>query len=138
MELWEILVPTTRRVGGKPYSTRYHRVWDAKVRAISGGLTIMHPTKNGQWEHHEVLHQDRMIPVRVMCNREQLDQILNITVSYYDQLAIMAYKISDEVIMKTAGQLPMRCEKCHTVHPIEGYRHEMADDYSWYPVKETK
>jgi hypothetical protein len=51
--LWEILVPTERRKKGakgetRYYTTRYHRVWDSKVRAITGGLTILPPTK-GQW-----------------------------------------------------------------------------------------
>lgn len=38
--MWEILVPTTKRiiVGSPYYTTRFHRVWDAKVRAITGGL----------------------------------------------------------------------------------------------------
>jgi len=44
-ELWEVLVPTVRRVGGRPYRTRFHRVWDAKVRALTGGLTILTPVK---------------------------------------------------------------------------------------------
>lgn len=31
--IWEILVPTERRLSpGKYYTTRYHRVWDKKVQ----------------------------------------------------------------------------------------------------------
>ena len=48
-ELWEILVPTMSNAG-KPFRTRFHRVWDAKVEKISGGLTIHMPTK-GKWVH---------------------------------------------------------------------------------------
>lgn len=44
--MWEILVPTKSNEG-KPFRTRYHRVWDAKVREISGGLTIL-PVVKGQ------------------------------------------------------------------------------------------
>ena len=40
--LWEILVPTIHSSNGKPIRTRFHKVWDKKVREISGGLTIMH------------------------------------------------------------------------------------------------
>lgn len=100
MELWEILVPTLRRVGGKPYRTRYHRVWDQKVRALTGGLTIMRPTI-GQWiAPSGELFKERMIPVRIACSREQIEQIIDITLVYYDQLAVIAYKVSDDVILK--------------------------------------
>lgn len=99
-ELWEILVPTTRRVGGKPYRTRYHRVWDAKVRALAGGLTILRPAI-GQWVSPEgALFKERMIPVRVACTRAQIDAIIDFTLVYYDQLAVMAHKVSSEVIIK--------------------------------------
>lgn len=100
MELWEILVPTIRN-DGKPIRTRFHRVWDAKVRAISGGLTITPPAK-GQWVHPEsgTLFAERMIPVRVMCTREQIEKIIDITLEYYEQIAVMAYRISELVILK--------------------------------------
>lgn len=99
MELWEILVPTVSNEG-KPYRTRYHRVWDAKVREITGGLTVMAPAK-GQWKSLTGdLYVERMIPVRVACSREQIELIIDITMKYYDQLAVMAYRISDECIIK--------------------------------------
>lgn len=98
--LWEILVPTIRRVGGKPYTTRFHRVWDAKVREISGGLTVLTPAK-GQWVSPEgVLFSERMIPVRIVATRAQIEQIIDHTLTYYDQLAVLCYKLSDEVILK--------------------------------------
>lgn len=99
--LWEILVPTIRRVGGKPYSTRFHRVWDAKVRELSGGLTIMTPAK-GQWVAPDgELFVERMIPVRIIASREAIDRIVDHTLEYYDQLAVLCYKISDEVILRS-------------------------------------
>jgi hypothetical protein len=98
--LWEILVPTVRRVGGKPYTTRFHRVWDAKIRVISGGLTVLTPAK-GQWVAPTgELHSERMIPVRIVASREQIDLIIDLTIEYYDQLAVLCYKLSDEVILK--------------------------------------
>jgi hypothetical protein len=100
--MWEILVPTERRLfPGKYYTTRYHRVWDAKVRAITGGLTIMAPAK-GQWIHPATgeLFRERMIPVRIIATRDQIDKVIDLTLSYYDQLAVLCYKISDEVIIK--------------------------------------
>lgn len=96
--MWEIFVPTTRN-DGKPYRTRYHRVWDAKVRAVAGGLTIFSPAK-GQWvSPNGEEFRERMIPVRVACTREQIEEIIRITIKHYDQLAVMAYKVSDEVLI---------------------------------------
>lgn len=98
--LWEILVPTMRRVGGKPYTTRYHRVWDKEVRAISGGLTILTPAK-GQWIAPDgELFVERMIPVRFLATREQADRIIDYTLKYYDQLAVLCYRVSTEVILR--------------------------------------
>jgi hypothetical protein len=97
-ELWEILVPTVRN-DGKPFRTRFHRVWDKKVEAISGGLTILTPGK-GTWVHEGQSIRERMIPVRVMCTREQIERIIDLTLEYYDQIAVMAYRVSDEIILK--------------------------------------
>lgn len=101
--LWEILVPTIRRDSAKPYRTRFHRVWDAKVRTISGGLTILTPVK-GQWiSPSRQLLAERMIPVRISCTRDQINQIIDMTLKYYEQQAIFCYRISDEVIIRYAN-----------------------------------
>lgn len=96
--LWEILVPTVSN-SGKPFRTRYHKVWDEKVKKISGGLTIIPPVK-GYWvdttDSKEYI--ERNIPVRIACTRDQIIEIMRITKVYYDQIDIMAYKISDDVI----------------------------------------
>lgn len=100
--MWEILVPTSRRLEpGKYYTTRYHRVWDAKVRMITGGLTVMAPAK-GQWVNPNSgeLFRERMIPVRIMATKEEILRVIDFTLKYYDQLAVLCYKISDEVILK--------------------------------------
>lgn len=96
--LWEILVPTIRE-NGKPFRTRYHRVWDAKVREISKGLTIM-PVAKGQWVHQGALFTERMIPVRLLASRAQMDEIVRFTLEYYQQKAVLAYRLADEVILK--------------------------------------
>lgn len=97
--LWEILVPTISNEG-KPYRTRYHRVWDAKVREISGGLTIMNPVK-GQWiSSDEKLFAERMIPVRIIATKNEIENIVDMTIEYYDQLAVLAYKVSDDIILR--------------------------------------
>lgn len=97
MALWEILVPTIRRANGKPYKTRYHRVWDEKVREITGGLTVLQPVK-GYWiSPNEELFSERMIPVRIMCTGTEMGKIASMTADYYDQLAVMYYKVTDAV-----------------------------------------
>lgn len=116
--LWEILVPTVKSMGAsyqkdrlansasgeevlqpeRYYRTRYHRVWDAKVRAITNGLTVMQPV-NGQWQAEGTLFKERMIPVRIVATRDQIESIIQMTLEYYDQLAVLCYKLSDEVIL---------------------------------------
>jgi len=55
----------------------------------------------GQWISPDGdLFMERMIPVRIIASREQMDAIIDMTMKYYDQLAILAYKVSDEVILK--------------------------------------
>lgn len=96
LQLWEILVPTISNEG-KPYRTRYHRVWDKKVREISGGLTIFRPAK-GQWVNSKgKLFEERMIPVRIACTEDDIDSIINLTMKYYNQEAVMSYQISEHV-----------------------------------------
>lgn len=100
-ELWEIYVPTVRN-DGRPYRTRFHRVWDDQVRAVSGGLTILKPVF-GQWvdEGDETVYKERMIPVRIACTREQIETIIDLTLKHYDdQIAIFCFRVSDEVIIR--------------------------------------
>ena len=105
--LYEILVPTVSNEG-KPYKTRYHRVWDNFVYELVGGITILRPAK-GKWidksviegdKFLKVLYEERVIPVRIACTRSQLEKIIDYTIKYYNQIAVMAYKISEEVIVK--------------------------------------
>jgi len=102
IKLYEILVPTVRN-NGNPIKTKFHKVWDSKVYAITHGLTILAPTK-GKWVSPSgTLFAERMIPVRIACTREQIEEIIKMTIKYYEQEAIMAYCISNEVIIKYAN-----------------------------------
>ena len=95
LPLWEILVPTVSNEG-KPYRLRYHRVWDEQVKAISGGLTVVAPVR-GTWVSPEGDEfKERMIPVRIRCSQEAMMEIAQHTKKYYDQLAVMVIKISEE------------------------------------------
>ena len=89
------------RNDGRPIRTRFHRVWDGKVREISGGLTIM-PVAKGQWLFKDELFQERMIPVRIIATKAEMDRIIDMTLKYYEQLAVLAYKVSEEVILRHA------------------------------------
>lgn len=95
--MWEILVPTISN-DGKPFRTRFHRVWDGRVRDITGGFTIMPKTVNGEWiDEDGVIYIEQTIPVRIMATTTQIETIVKMTAKYYDQIAIIYYKISDNV-----------------------------------------
>lgn len=96
VSLWEIKVPTVYN-DGRPVRTRHHRAWDAKVRVISGGLSIFKPAK-GQWVSQDgKLFIDRVIPVQIACTEKQINRIADITAKHYLQLAIFVFKISTDV-----------------------------------------
>ncbi len=108
MELWQILVPTVSNEG-KPFRTRYHRVWDAKVRKISKGLTVLQPVK-GQWvDPTGQLFAERMIPVLIACSDDDIHFIADMTAAYYGQKAVMYYRVSDAVHIRHYNDREKRC-----------------------------
>lgn len=99
--MYEILVPTilpktTGSLEGNPCRKRHHRIWDAYVRKLTGGLTIFTPAK-GQWVHQGVKYEERMIPVKIAASPSQMSVIAQFTKKHYRQLAVCYYKVSDEV-----------------------------------------
>ena len=100
-KLYEILVPTSRN-DGRPISTRYHRIWDSKIIEISGGLTILSPARGTWVSPSNRVFKERMIPVRILCDESDISKIIDFTMEYYEQEAILAYVISEEVILKHA------------------------------------
>lgn len=120
MKLYEILVPTNRN-DGRPISARFHRIWDKKVMEISGGVTILSPAK-GKWSSpDDELFDERMIPVRIACDENDIEKIIDFTMDYYEQLAVMAYVISDEVIIKNR-ETPITKTSCPTKEYFETLR----------------
>lgn len=99
--LWEILVPTVSNAG-KPFSVRHHRQWDQMVKTIAGGMTLVQPVR-GSWIEPETGHEftERVIPVRVMCTREQIVEICKETARFYDQLAVLATLVATETVLVT-------------------------------------
>lgn len=97
--LWEILIPRYSNAK-EEYPLSHHREWDSRVREIANGLTILKSTK-GHWvDPSGTVLVEEMIPVRISCTREQLDSILSHTLDHYDQEAVMAYEVSQNVIIK--------------------------------------
>ena len=95
-QLFEILVPCVRN-DGRPIRTKCHREWDGRVRRVANGLTVFQPVK-GQWlSPAGELFAERMIPVRIMCSIEQIEVIALLTAKFYDQQAVMYYRVSDYV-----------------------------------------
>lgn len=107
--LWEILVPCQWN-DGRPVRTRHHRVWDAKVRDICGGLTIMRPAV-GQWVDPADgrLYHERVIPVRIMATEEEISAVVQATIQHYQQLVVMHFKVSEACVITPAS--PRQKEK---------------------------
>jgi hypothetical protein len=97
--LWEILVPKQTNTG-EEIPVEFHHVWDESVREISGGLTIL-KTAKGHWVNPDgELFVEPMIPVRIVCSKKQMKQIVDLTAAHYEQEAIMFYRISKKVKIK--------------------------------------
>lgn len=95
-KLWEILVPSASN-SGKHYSLDYHHKWDEKVRDIAGGMTVLRSAK-GHWiDPKGREYEEKMVPVRIYCDEKSIDKIIDFTLEYYDQKAVMAYEISSKV-----------------------------------------
>ncbi len=98
-ELWEIFVPSAFNDGAE-VNIEHHRLWDDHVRGIAGGLTILKSAK-GVWESPDgTIFREKMIPVRIFCSEVEINEISDFTMQHYDQHAVMAYRVSDHVIIK--------------------------------------
>lgn len=98
-QMWEILVPAASN-DGRVFDPTFHFGWDEKVKKISGGLTILKTTK-GKWTNPSgKVFVEKMIPVRILATRKEIDKIVDMTAEFYKQEAVLAYKIADEVILK--------------------------------------
>lgn len=105
--MWQILVPTVRpnTNGTKFFTTRYHRVWDDKVRSITNGLTICYPTK-GQWvSPNGIVFKERMIPVLMIATDHEMESIAKMTSEYYSQEVVLYWMVSNKVIMYTSDHI---------------------------------
>jgi hypothetical protein len=100
LSLWEILVPKKLPQATEDIDPAFHQEWDARVRIITGGLTILHSAR-GQWVSPDgELESEKMIPVRIMCTEENIERIADITAKHYTQKAVMFYKVAETVRVK--------------------------------------
>lgn len=105
-ELWEILVPCVMQpvsakgvvnwaLNPRPIRMRHHYEWDRFVRRLTGGLTVLR-TGKGTWISPEgELFEERMIPVRIMCDEPTINKIARFSLRHYRQKAIMFFRISE-------------------------------------------
>jgi len=98
-ELWEILVPASNNKDLK-FTYEHHKEWDAFVKKLSGGITIM-KTAKGEWVSPDgKLYIDRVIPCRIICSEEHINKIVDFTIDHYKQEAVLAYRISKRVVLR--------------------------------------
>ena len=79
----------------KPISTKHHKNFDAFVKGISNGLTIMTPAK-GIWVSDKE-YIERIIPVKIMCTEKEIKTIVKFALKHYRQKAVMWYCVSNDV-----------------------------------------
>lgn len=95
--MWEIFVPASK--GDVEFPYEHHKLFDAFVKEKAGGITILRGAK-GEWISPDgELYKDRIIPCRICCSRKDIMQIMKFALKHYGQKAIMAYKISDQVLI---------------------------------------
>ena len=98
-ELWEILVPASNNKDLN-FTYEHHKEWDAFVKKISNGVTIM-KTAKGEWVSPDgKLYIDKMIPCRIICSEEDINKIVDFTIDHYKQEAVLAYRISKRVVLR--------------------------------------
>lgn len=103
-EIWEILVPASNDRDLK-FTHSHHKAWDAYVKNVTGGVTIM-KTAKGEWVSPSgKTHTDRMIPCRIVCTEEQVSDIIDFTIAHYSQEAVLAYRISTNVILRHRDEM---------------------------------
>lgn len=96
--LYQLLIPTT--LDKKEILEDYHQAFYDTIRAISGGLTVLHDAK-GQWTspNGDAIYE-AMIPVLIHCTQPQFEHILDYALEYYQQQSVFAFVMSTEVIIK--------------------------------------
>ena len=95
--VWEIYVPVSDNKG-VDFSIGHHKIWDKKVTESAGGLTIFKRSR-GLWESQMTgkVFQERVIPVRIVCDYDTIQYIAEFTKEHYNQESVMFYLVSEKV-----------------------------------------
>lgn len=111
IKLYEILVPVTKTAWfGTPsklvkyFGKNIHNDptgWDEFVSKIAGGLTIVKKT-TGVWAPPATQEQikEEMVIVRIAATHDQMIKIMDFTKEYYKQEQVIAWVVSEEVLIK--------------------------------------
>ncbi|OFZ60720.1 MAG: hypothetical protein A2381_15220 [Bdellovibrionales bacterium RIFOXYB1_FULL_37_110] len=119
--MWRILVPAYGRQ--ESFSYEHYKAWVNYVHSIAGGFTVSQGVK-GQWTSPDgIIFRDRMIPVDILCSRKQIKKIIDFTLVHYKQKAVLAYKISEEAIIRYSEEVP--------VEPVAVVKPLLLHDYSY-------
>lgn len=95
IKLWEILVPVNDNKGNH-IAIVTHRQWDEAISKLCGGL-ILHGVTSGLYKQQ----REPMIKVRIACTTVKLhNQIIPYTKIFYKQEQVIAYLISDTVVLQ--------------------------------------
>ena len=106
MKLYEILIPLYTNKG-IAFEKEVVEDFFLKVSDLLGGITILGEAAIvvGAWRGKDgTLFTDSSIPIRVAVSvPQELREVLALARTTFDQEAIFAFKISDEVIIHTAS-----------------------------------
>jgi hypothetical protein len=92
--VWEIIVPATSNEGSD-FLLEHHQKWDAYVRSIAGGVTIM-KSSTGYWLNQTgKLYVEKIIPCRIICTYDQIMDIVRFTAKHYHQEAITCFQMAE-------------------------------------------
>lgn len=115
-ELWEILVPASNNKDLR-FTYDHHKAWDAYVKKLSGGITIM-KTAKGEWVSPDgKLYVDRVIPCRIICTEEEINKIVDFTIVHYKQEAVLAYRISKRVVLRYKDEKEPIVDELKVIRP---------------------
>jgi hypothetical protein len=93
--LWAIIRPMQSNAG-RPFTPEHHDVWDNGVIDLFGGATFL-PVADGAWKHGGKVFREPMQAVQVIATEKEIANLVSRTMLYYDQLAIMFYRVSETV-----------------------------------------
>lgn len=100
--LWEIFIPKNNNKN-TIFQVSHHREWNKKITNETDVILLSSsttPTKTLDPPLGQSFFSEEMILIRVCCTKEEFDKILNITIEHYDRKEIIAFKLSENMLIK--------------------------------------